>query len=100
MPQQHEMLYTMRQLSHHCGRSLQLIREYYADGVLPDPRYTKKHDTTQFGKIRKTRKFTMLEMDQIKNFFDSVKRGTIKTVKKRAERRERLENAASQNRQS
>ena len=86
-PQQTEMLYTMRQLADHCGRHVQLVREYFADGILPDPKYTV------INPHRKERRFTLHEMDQIKNFFAGVKRGNVQAIRKRAERRKRIENA-------
>lgn len=81
------MLYTLPQLAKHCNRHIQLLREYYANGILPDPKHTT------INKSRRERRFTLQEMDQVKAFFDSVKRGTIKTVKLRAERRKRIDNA-------
>ena len=81
------MLYTMPQLAQHCERSLQLLREYYSQGILPDPKYTIVNKT------RKERRFTLQEMEQINTFFASVKRGTVQTVKARAERRKRIDDA-------
>ena len=89
-----QQLYTMRQLAVHCDRSLQLLREYYSNGILPDPKYTIVHDT------RRERRFTYIEMEQIKTFFSGVKRGTVQTVKARAERRKRIEDALASQKES
>lgn len=94
MPNQTEKLYTLSEVATYCGRSLQLLREYYADGILPDPKFTRPFKRGVV--VGKDRRFTQREMDQIRDFFESIKRGTVKVIKKRAERRKRIENAINE----
>jgi hypothetical protein len=76
-------LYSLAEVASYSGRSLQLLRMYYSQGLLPDPKHTKVFKT------KKMRKFTLAEAKQIKNFFASVKRNSLKPIKNRAAERKK-----------
>jgi DNA-binding transcriptional MerR regulator len=78
-------LYTLDEVAEYVGRTPQLLRLYYSQGLLPDPK------TVAGSAKKKIRKFTLDEANQLKNFFASVKKNSLIAKRKRADRR-RIEN--------
>lgn len=71
-------LLTMGELAKYVGRHPQIVRRYFAEGLLPEPAYRIKHAR------KTTRKFTLQEAEAVKREFDNVHWGTF------AKRRRRL----------
>lgn len=74
-------LLDMGELAQYVNRHPQLIRKYYSDGVLPEPKHRIRH-----GK-RTTRRFTIAEANEIKRIFDNMKWGTLAKVRERSDKR-------------
>ncbi len=73
-------LLSLSQVAKHCGRSTQLLRKYYAEGVLPEPASAEK-----YGGGRTLRRFTLQEADRLKLEFDNAHYGTFARKKKNAQ---------------
>jgi hypothetical protein len=76
-------LYTLEEAANACGRAYQLLRFYYAQGLLPDP-----INTTGSAKY-KVRMFTYLEVRKLKDFFKTVQPGTISRVRRSLARKKK-----------
>jgi hypothetical protein len=74
-------LYSITEVAEYCGRTPQLLRLYYSQDLLPDPVNTTGTAT------RKQRQFTLTEARSLRNFFASVKHGSLTATKRRAARR-------------
>lgn len=70
-------LYTLEEVAVYAGRSYFLLRMYYAQGLLPEPKSSVSHAK------KTTRKFTLTEATQIKNFFRTIGHGSIRRAKER-----------------
>jgi hypothetical protein len=71
-------LLSMEELAKYVGRHPQIVRKYFAEGLLPEPAHSVKF------KRKTTRKFTLQEAERIKLIFDGVGWGTF------AKKREQL----------
>jgi len=76
-------LLNMVELAEHVGRHPQVIRKYYAAGVLPEPRHRIAHE------FKTTRRWTLQEADAIAKLFDDVYWGKFAKIKRRRKRRKK-----------
>jgi hypothetical protein len=74
-------LYSMAEVAAFVGRSLQLLRRYYGLGLLPEPKYIRSFRTKRY------RRWTYEEAVELRDFFGSVRKGTLTPLKKHAARR-------------
>ena len=72
-------LYSLEEVAVYAGRSYFLLRMYYAQKLLPEPKSSVTHAT------KTTRKFTLNEAKQIRAFFRSIGHGSIRLIKERQE---------------
>jgi hypothetical protein len=74
-----DRLFTLEEVAEFCGRTHQLLRHYYSQGLLPEPKHSIK------GARKTARKFTIDESKQLRAFFLTQKNAIekIRTFKER-----------------
>ncbi|MGH7744215.1 MAG: hypothetical protein ACREQ5_05260 [Candidatus Dormibacteria bacterium] len=74
-------LLTMAELAEYVGRHPQLLRQYYAEGLLPEPQFRQRNE--HLGRrASTTRRFTLHEAEAIKAIFASARYGTFARKRK------------------
>jgi hypothetical protein len=77
-------LYDLAEVASYVGRTTQLLRVYYGQKLLPEPKHSIK------GIKKTTRKFTLDEMKMLKSFFARIGYGSISKARTYKKRREEL----------
>lgn len=74
-------LMDMTQLAEYVGRHPTLLRKYYSQGILPEPKHRIAHAT------KTTRRFTIEEANAMKTLFDTMEWGTAAKIRTRSAKR-------------